>query len=109
MRDKRSGRRPRHRGPYPARPVDDANLYLDVVANAKHFASQMPPAEAQKELAEFVMLSLEQWPDWSLMQMKGRARVFLACIRKEVGRRMQLDPRQVLLMEGITDGKGARS
>ncbi len=97
MRDRR---RPRKRGPYPMRVVDDTGLYQDIMANAKPnqkgVAHLCPDA-----MGVFVRLWLEQWEDWAVGQAAQRAQLFLGCIRKELGRRSKLDPNQLRLMKGI--------
>jgi len=53
------------------------------------------------ELGEMVRLTLEPWADWTVKEIATRARLFHACIRRELGRRFKLDPNQLRLMKGV--------
>jgi len=78
----------------PPRVVEDEELYQIVASLA---ADNVPEAK----LDEYVRTWCKPWQDWQLSVIALRARLFLACVRKELGRRKQLDPNQLRLKEGL--------
>lgn len=72
------------------RVVNDCELYTVL--------AQMTAAkEPERQLSEYVRLWCTPYEDWQLAVFISRARVFLAFLRKEAGRRGQLDPNQLRL------------
>jgi hypothetical protein len=87
-------------GNYAGRPrvVNDCEAYTVV----SQIADDSGPGDRNtvKELAEYIRLWCTPYEDWQIQVMAQRAHLFLACLRKELGRRMNLDPSQ-LALEGM--------
>jgi len=78
------------------RVIEDVELYHQVMATVDDPKIGAGDLHV-RELGEMVMLTLEHMPTWGVGIMAMRARLFLGCIRKELGRRESLDPNQLQL------------
>lgn len=92
MRDVRSKLRMRTRGAYagPPRVADDLEVYTVIAQMAE--AKDTPAA-----ISEHVRLWGSPYQNWQLATMVLRAQLVLGALRKELGRREQLDPNQLRL------------
>ena len=53
--------------------------------------------ESVEAIQEYMELWASPYEDWQLAVIGARARLFLGSLRKEVGRRLKLDPNQLRL------------
>lgn len=99
----------RRRSHYAGRPrvVNDHELYAVLAEMAQ--TERGGPVATVQEMGEYVRLWFTPYEDWQVQVIACRARIFLGSVRKELGRRMKLDPNQLSLLEGINqDGKDER-
>lgn len=77
------------RYPGPVRVVEDVELYHGIMGQQAECGPE--------ELRDYVRCHLDPWTNTTLAVMAMRARLFLGCIRMELGRRQALDPEQLRL------------
>ena len=88
------------RGTGPPRVIEDVELYHQIMANTADRRCGKGDLLV-RELSEMVREMLTCMPDWGVQIMALRAQLFLGCIRKELGRRSQLNPNQLRLQKGM--------